>query len=191
MALVAERGLGAASLRELARRLSMSQPSLYHYFRSKDELVEQVIESYTGQLLRATITDAPQEALALRELLSLLLQRVLRAWKNPAHTTFIRFMFAVTMEKPEHGESLRRHLLDRAPALCFPWLAPLIAQGDVLESDARMLVDLCVGALHMRLIKRRVLCAGTEEAGELEEFASFIADILTHGAQARAAAHKD
>src|SRR5690606_37670788 len=41
--LFAEKGYAGASLRELARRVGVRQPSLYHYFRSKDELVEQIL----------------------------------------------------------------------------------------------------------------------------------------------------
>ncbi|MFT5431179.1 MAG: TetR/AcrR family fatty acid metabolism transcriptional regulator [Myxococcota bacterium] len=186
MTLIAERGLGAASLRELARRLSMSQPSLYHYFSSKDELVEQVITNYTSALLRRSLADTPTTPLSLRELLTMLLERTLAIWEENPHATFVRFMFAVTMEKPEHGDSLRRHLLDRLPVLCGPWLEHLVASGELRADDAPMLIDLCFGALQMRLIKRRVLCAGTETPGELSEFVAFIVDFLTAGAQARA-----
>ena len=46
MRLFAERGYVGTSLRELARRVGMQQPSLYHYFRSKEELVEQILATY-------------------------------------------------------------------------------------------------------------------------------------------------
>ena len=44
LSLISELGVAGASLRKLAARLGMSQPSLYHYFESKDALVQQIIE---------------------------------------------------------------------------------------------------------------------------------------------------
>ncbi|TDC91013.1 TetR/AcrR family transcriptional regulator [Actinomadura sp. 7K507] len=43
-ALVAEEGLEALSLAALARRVGLSRPSLYEYFRSKDDLVAAILE---------------------------------------------------------------------------------------------------------------------------------------------------
>ncbi|NEA25724.1 TetR family transcriptional regulator [Actinomadura bangladeshensis] len=43
-ALVAEEGIEALSLAALARRVGLSRPSLYEYFRSKDDLVAAVVE---------------------------------------------------------------------------------------------------------------------------------------------------
>ena len=39
LTLVSEHGVAGASLRKLAAELGISQPSLYHYFASKDALV--------------------------------------------------------------------------------------------------------------------------------------------------------
>ncbi|MFC4051866.1 TetR/AcrR family transcriptional regulator [Actinomadura syzygii] len=42
--LVAEEGIEALSLAALARRVGLSRPSLYEYFRSKDDLVAAIVE---------------------------------------------------------------------------------------------------------------------------------------------------
>ncbi|TDC56108.1 TetR/AcrR family transcriptional regulator [Actinomadura sp. KC345] len=44
-ALVAEEGIEALSLAALARRVGLSRPSLYEYFRSKDDLVAAIVEA--------------------------------------------------------------------------------------------------------------------------------------------------
>lgn len=44
-ALVAEEGLEALSLAALARRVGLSRPGLYEYFRSKDDLVAAIVEA--------------------------------------------------------------------------------------------------------------------------------------------------
>lgn len=43
-ALVAEEGIEALSLAALARRVGLSRPGLYEYFRSKDDLVAAILE---------------------------------------------------------------------------------------------------------------------------------------------------
>ncbi|MFG2243912.1 TetR/AcrR family transcriptional regulator [Spirillospora sp. NPDC048823] len=43
-ALVAEEGIEALSLAALARRVGLSRPALYEYFRSKDDLVAAIVE---------------------------------------------------------------------------------------------------------------------------------------------------
>lgn len=43
-ALVAEEGIEALSLAALARRVGLSRPGLYEYFRSKDDLVAAIVE---------------------------------------------------------------------------------------------------------------------------------------------------
>ncbi len=46
------RAIGA-SLRRLAARLGMSQPSLYHYFTSKDELITAILDYSTRKMMRS------------------------------------------------------------------------------------------------------------------------------------------
>ena len=61
--LIAERGYAGASLRELARRLGVQQPSLYHYFETKEQLVEQIIVHLGADLLGAAPARPPPTAL--------------------------------------------------------------------------------------------------------------------------------
>ena len=41
--LLADEGYAGASLRKVAAKVGIAQPSLYHYFRTKEEIVEQVL----------------------------------------------------------------------------------------------------------------------------------------------------
>ena len=47
--LVSNHGIAGTSLRMLARKLGMQQPSLYHYFGSKDALIDQIVEYCAGK----------------------------------------------------------------------------------------------------------------------------------------------
>src|SRR3954465_8730409 len=61
LTLVSEHGVAGASLRKLAAELGMSQPSLYHYFPSKDALVSAVVE-YCADKMLASAGDLPPPA---------------------------------------------------------------------------------------------------------------------------------
>ncbi len=61
-ALVAEEGIEALSLASLARRVGLSRPSLYEYFRSKDDLVAAIVEEELprwASLVEAALTGPP------------------------------------------------------------------------------------------------------------------------------------
>jgi AcrR family transcriptional regulator len=43
-------GVAGLSMRRLASRLGVSGPSIYHHFRSKDEILEAIVEQINGQI---------------------------------------------------------------------------------------------------------------------------------------------
>src|SRR6478736_4245223 len=49
--LVSNHGIAGMSLRMLARKLGMQQPSLDHYFASKDALVDQLVEHCAAKMV--------------------------------------------------------------------------------------------------------------------------------------------
>ena len=69
--LMAEHGYHGASLRDLAKRLGISQPSLYHYFASKRDLFRAIIEEHSFLPLLRTLPDLAGQ-LDLRGLLIVL-----------------------------------------------------------------------------------------------------------------------
>lgn len=62
--LFTEHGMGAVSTRQLAQAVGISQPSLYAYFRSHEEIAEELCVRAFGQLaqdLRAALEAAPDD----------------------------------------------------------------------------------------------------------------------------------
>ncbi|MFC8716382.1 TetR/AcrR family transcriptional regulator [Kitasatospora sp. NPDC057198] len=60
LALVDAEGLAALSTRRLAAELSVSGPSLYNHFATKDELLDAVVDSVMGEV-DLTVFDAPDD----------------------------------------------------------------------------------------------------------------------------------
>lgn len=48
-ALFAEKGFGGTSLEDIAGRVGMKRPSLYHYFRSKDDILANIVGNMTDR----------------------------------------------------------------------------------------------------------------------------------------------
>lgn len=182
--LMAERGIKGASLRELARRVGLSQPSLYHYFESKQELVGQIVERYTRPAL-----EPPRELPArvdLRAILTVAARRSLAHWNAPELATFSRFMLGLAFEQPEVAGAFRDEVLRRALEAARPWLRALVERGELRAEDGEVAVRAVVNSVAMRCIEERVLRGREPASGELDGYADFVAEVVARGVAERA-----
>ena len=68
-----KRGYRATSMNEIAAAVGLSKPTLYHYFRSKEEILVRLYENvmdHTVSSARAIAAAAPSSIDALRELIT-------------------------------------------------------------------------------------------------------------------------
>ena len=171
LSLISEHGVAGASLRKLAARLGMSQPSLYHYFDSKDALVQQIIEHCANQMLAAathvafprTIEDVPRFAR----------DATFALWATEQHPRFVRFLFVVAIESPEHRRSIQRVFEERLyPG--FGFLADAFGRTPEEREDLRLLVRTSVYALGLALMEERALFGAEAPSAELLRFGDFV-----------------
>ncbi|MBB3113283.1 AcrR family transcriptional regulator [Paenibacillus phyllosphaerae] len=104
-ALFAEFGYYKTTTAEVARKVGVTQPYVFHFFKSKEELYLAVLKQATDRIVHAfTITEAPPEQLpeamgeAFFELLSnyrneILLAMMAHATPEPAVREFTRSVF--------------------------------------------------------------------------------------------------
>ncbi len=184
LALIADRGIAGASLRELARRLGMSQPSLYHYFASKDELIEQIVQHAGANMMtpRAGAFTLPDSLEALPALIAHFVSDIYE--RDGRHIAFVRFMFAVSLERPD----LRPHLgaffgrqMTRAIDLL---MAPWVARGELTAQDARHLSLMVSRAIGLAYIEQYVLTEAPDRQ-ELAAYARFVVGAAVHTLRAR------
>ncbi len=62
VALFAERGFGAVTMREIAASLGVSTGTLYHYFPNKKRIFEQLVETYCEKSVAEFFAQAPLAA---------------------------------------------------------------------------------------------------------------------------------
>lgn len=154
LTLVSEHGITGASLRKLAAELGMSQPSLYHYFASKDALVTAVVEYCAekmlagagGQALPRCKEDLPRFAR----------DTVVDLYSGERHPRFVRFMFVVALESKEHRAMIQRVFEERLyPG--FTLLANAFGKDEAERQQIGNVIWLVVYALGLAFLEQRAL----------------------------------
>lgn len=177
--LFAERGYAGASLRELARRLGMQQPSLYHYFRSKDELVDQILTTFgfggihsvpPGMVLPNRVEELPR-----------VLGDVVEAmYEHTDWPVFVRFLFNLSLEQPLYAERLRVMFVETVGGLFQEMIAHYVQQGGVDARELALLSRMVVNAIGLLYIEERIIFP--QGAGPGHDFKPYI-DLVVRVAE--------
>ncbi len=152
--LVAERGVAGASLRRLAEKLGMSQPSLYHYFRSKDDLITQIVEHSTTRMLGAG--DARSAPARVEDLPRFVKDGVLGLYASESHPRFVRFLFLVAIESKKHRPVIERMFEERLNP-SFSALAQAFAKDPREREQLRQVLRMIVYSVGFMLLDERAL----------------------------------
>ena len=184
LTLIAERGYAGASLRELARRLGMQQPSLYHYFASKEELVHQIIEHFGVGADGVT----PDVAMLPEDVLDLPMALASYVKLLYAHTTwplFVRFMFALASDERSFAPKLREMFVERSRVLAEHALRRYVDAGQISEEDAHFLVRLVLSAIALPLIEEHLLFPVGKGHQDMDGYGQYVVDVVRAGLLAR------
>jgi len=154
LALVSEHGIAGASLRKLASRLGMSQPSLYHYFPSKEALISEIVDYSTSRMLRAGLEVSPPTGLA--DLPRFAKEATLALYATESHPRFVRLLFLVAIESPEHRAFVERMFEERLRP-SFGLVADAFSQDPHERAELRQLVRMIVYSLGFMLLEERAL----------------------------------
>jgi AcrR family transcriptional regulator len=171
LTLISEHGVAGASLRKLAAKLGMSQPSLYHYFDSKDALVQQIIEHCANRMLEAALhVEFPR---GIDDIPRFARDAALSLWATDHHPRFVRFMFVVAIESPEHRLRIRRVFEERLyPG--FGVLADAYGRDPQEREDLRMIVRSIAYAMGLALLEERALFGADAPSQEVLRLGDFV-----------------
>ncbi len=184
MRLVAERGFRGASLRELARRVGMQQPSLYHYFRSKDELVEQILVTFGFGGIGATPSTG-QLPERIEDYPALLASIVTWLYDHTEWPVFVRFMFNLSLESPKHQERLREMFVETTASQMQAVVGYYVRSGQIGAIDAEHLTRMVLSAVALPLIEERLLFPSAGPHRGLSEYIAFVVRFAKGGITAR------
>src|SRR6185503_5630672 len=99
-----EEGLEAVSMRRLARELRSGAMSIYHYFQSREELLDLMGDSVAAEMIVPELPDDWREAL--------------RAIAHHGRATFLKhpWLLLTLQERPRVSPNLLRHIEQSAQA---------------------------------------------------------------------------
>lgn len=171
LSLISEHGIAGASLRKLAARLKMSQPSLYHYFDSKDALVRQIIEHCASRMLEAALhVEFPK---GIDDIPRFTRDAALALWQTDQHPRFVRFLFVVAIESPEHRRSIQKVFEERLyPG--FGFLADAYGRDAEEREDLRLITRSIAYAMGLALMEERALFGADAPSAELLRLGEFV-----------------
>jgi AcrR family transcriptional regulator len=183
MRLFAERGFRGASLRELARRVGMQQPSLYHYFRSKDELVEQILVTFGFGGVGATPNEG-QLPERVEDYPALLAAIVTWLYDHTEWPVFVRFMFNLSLESPKHQKRLREMFVETTASQMHAVVGYYVTTGQIGEIDGEHLTRMVLSAVALPLIEERLLFPSAGSHRGLADYIAFVVRFAKAGVPA-------
>jgi AcrR family transcriptional regulator len=172
--LLAEQGYAGASLRKLAARVGMSQPSLYHYFRTKEELVEQVLATYAGDMFGLDPAALPRR---LEDVPRWIVQTVYEIYARPSHAKFVRVAFSVSRVNPRFGALLRTIFVDQADVGMRLVMQRFVAAGEIAADEAADFCRVIINAIGLRFMEEKVLFEERELGDSFHRFAELVVHV--------------
>ena len=142
----ASRGVQGTGIREIAEALNMSRPAVYHYFSSKEAILEQLLSGYTGALtgffreVRYDTTRTP--AAKLREMITGL---AIRVADKPA---YLRLLANNEQDLPDHLARAHARARHEAMEHMTAVIAEGIDAGDIRPVDERVVAFGLFGMCH-------------------------------------------
>jgi len=171
LTLVSEHGVAGASLRKLAAELGMSQPSLYHYFPSKDALVTAVVEYCADKMLAAALELPPPRRKL--DIPRYAMRAVVDLWSSERHPRFVRFMFVVALES-KHNRAFIQRVFEERLYPGFTLLASAFGQDDAERRELEHVIWMVVYALGLSFLEQRALFGKPKVSQELLDHAEWV-----------------
>ena len=171
LTLVSERGVAGTSLRKLAAELGMSQPSLYHYFPSKDALVSAVVEYCAEKMLASSLDLPPPQR--KEDLPRFAMRAVVDLWSGERHPRFVRFMFVVALESKQNRAFIQRVFEERLyPG--FTMLANAFGHDEAERVELRHVIWMVVYSLGLSFLEQRALFGMPKASQDVLDHAEWV-----------------
>lgn len=165
--MIAERGIAGASLRELARRVGISQPSLYHHFPTKEALVEQIVHHGAKRMVEMSIRGAFPEQ--LEQIPRVIADICLDLYATDLHPMYVRFLFVVSIENPSVRPLVQKVFVEMIQGA--EWMAqPFAATGRISQEECTALIKLLINAFGFPLLEERALWGLARPTPELHDY---------------------
>lgn len=134
-ALFDSRGYHATTMEDIASAVGIAKPTLYHYYRSKDEILYAIHEEFIDLLLAEHKVRAADRSLGPDELLQGIAGDILDLMET--HRGHVRTFFEHHRELPARQRSTIRRKRDRYASIVEDLLQQGVDKG-IFQTDPRM-----------------------------------------------------
>ncbi len=149
--LFASKGIEGTGLREIATRIGVSQPALYHYFASKEALVDAVVEwrREDARAKQAAVTKGLEGATSLRQGLVAIAESLTHLWHSPENEDFHRLILSELTKQGPLAARLQRDFIEPGLQWAEELFSTLIKIGKVRDLDPALLAVQFIGPFLM------------------------------------------
>lgn len=176
LGLMSERGYAGASLRALAARVGVQQPSLYHWFDSKEQLAEQIVTHLGPTLFVPALADElPDDLYAMPRFL---VMATIAIWSQPDYVAFVRLVIALSAELPRFRQAARLlygQAVERGVPVVFQ---RFLERGEIDLEEASTLTRTAVNGIGLMLIEERAIEGRAEPSAAALAYAAALAQQL-------------
>ena len=180
--LFAAHGVEGASLRDLAKRVGLTQPSLYHYFPSKEALVEAIFAQKAAgfaqrraQAMQDAKLDTPQRFCIW------LAEELLRSWQEPNHQALMRFVHGEAMRGGSTARAFARAHIAPSTAGVALVLRRFMEEGKLRSVDPDHAARSFVGPIILMMMHQHLMGAIHEDPVDLRDFIHSHIDTFLRG----------
>jgi AcrR family transcriptional regulator len=151
----------------------MSQPSLYHYFPSKDALIREIVEYCAQQMVSAGMAVTPPKC--VEELPRFVKDAVVNLYAGETHPRFVRFLFVVAIETKQNRALVEKVFSERFGE-SFAQVAGWFAQSPEERDHLEKLLRTVVWAIGFALLEERVLFGKRKISEKTALYADWVAE---------------
>lgn len=139
-------GFAETTMQRVAEEAGASKETLYRHFKSKDDLLIEVVLSKTEEL-RASLEANFESGRSLAVVLFELGRNLLEAMGGPAVIPLLRIVVAETVRNPALGLALFRAGPDRTTRQLTAYLTAAKSRGEFRGEDPALAASLYIGAV--------------------------------------------
>jgi AcrR family transcriptional regulator len=151
----AAKGYLGATLDDVARQAGITKGTIYLYFPSKHALFREVVRAYADEIfgtLREEV--AAGRTPHVRELLPVLLERLLRVYRRPDYQAMVRLIVGEAGRFPAEVEALYRDILLERLRQLADLFEGAMARGEMRRLDPFLVARVVVGVVwHFALVQ--------------------------------------
>lgn len=186
LAVFCENGFSAAKMDDVARRAGISKGAVYLYFKSKDAILEALIERSVGDLARNAAHIVEQfAAVDPVETYRNFLRTMFTAISDPAINAAPRIVFAEAGRKPELARYYRENVIDIGKSAIWALIEAGVARGEFRPIDREVAMRCIAGPAIAQLILTTIFALPDDPQLDPAQLADDISDVVLNGLRIR------